>query len=638
MDSRKANTMLGQTKALPTKNTPKGNPRARSTTIAPWDEPTSDLSRIDDISPFDVDPQTRIGGTRPFNQSYFNQSPRDTPPKQFSSRQNSEEALGNDQNGRRPSVASNDTVSSAGSRGSAPNSGPNRGFQRKALNAFFGDEVPGGRKDSQIPINDATTKGRNNSVNNGLTGDDRPTTPQPASSTVTPWDYQNFDDVGKFGTAPIRQDLPAEPETNGNSKQTTASAIKGKLLPHRHTRSKDEATKNQALAPPLAPLRPTSSREPSQNTITQSWNSPDSATPMSSSSNLPKSKLGPASQPEQNGTSGKRGFFSKLKARTHLAKSDKHPQPQQTQPEPQSSFPSFPEEYQDQSRERGQSISNKKYSVASSSAISEKKDRESSVASNESASTIKAAEMPKIDRTFTATSVASKASRLGRLGHGRNRDRTMSSAQTSIPETPKKEAAQAGMWHIDTNFDDMSDIIAKSAPGEEGEGGDAKSAIPPTPSTEMSAPAWETPDSWAVKGQDAGIGTQPHDVAESGLSTIEEEDGVSYFMRIFRSDGTFATLSMLINATVAEVMQSLAKKSVLHDTIENYHLILRKNQLSRQLGPTERPIAMQRRLLSQAGYQDQDHIDEVGREDNSYLCRFTFSHEKQTGFGTSTLR
>lgn len=622
--------MLGPSKALSTAKTPKGNPRVRSTTIAPWDEPTHEFTREqDDVSPFDVDPQSRMGGTRPFNQSYFNQSPREgpTPPRFFQSRQNSEEALGADPDARRPSVASNDTVSSLGSKGS----GANRGFQRKTLAAFFGDEVSQ-RKDSQVPASDASSNNedkaaRNNSLSAGRSGDDRPTTPQP-SSTVTPWDYQNFDDVSKFGTAPIRQEQPTELETNGNSKQSTASAIKGKLLPHRHTKSKEESVKAQTLAPPTV-QRPVGSRESSQYNVPQARASPNNSTPMSSSSNLPKTKAAPVQQqPEQNGASGKRGFFSKLKHRNR-------DRPQQPPPDTPGSFPSIPEsESQEQSKTRGLSMSQKKPSIASA-AMPKRKDRESSVLSNESASTIRATEMPKVDRTFTTSSVTSKASRLGRLGHGRTRDRTTSIAQSQSSDSGKKEAPGApGLWTIDTDFGDMSDIITKPPPGENEDENDEKGGkVSQTPAAEPSAPAWDAPDSWAVKGQDAGIGTQPHDVAESGLSVIEEEDGISYFMRIFRSDGTFATLSMLINATVGEVMKSLAKKSVLHDTIENYHLILRKNQLSRQLGPNERPIAMQKKLLLQAGYQEKDHIEEVGREDNSYLCRFTFSHEKQTGFG-----
>ncbi|KAK5258349.1 hypothetical protein LTR40_008070, partial [Exophiala xenobiotica] len=192
----------------------------------------------------------------------------------------------------------------------------------------------------------------------------------------------------------------------------------------------------------------------------------------------------------------------------------------------------------------------------------------------------------------------------------------------------------------DTNFDDMSDIIAQpqlpKAPAYGGiwMGKAAAAAAAATPATEVPAPAWDAPDSWAVKGQEDEVLDRLPEANEDGLPAIQEEDGISYFMRVFRSDGTFATLSMSINATVGEVLQSLAKKSVMHDSIDNYHLLMRKHQLSRQLGTGERPVAMQKKLLQLAGYDERDRIEDVGREDNSYLIRFTFTHEKQTGFGS----
>ncbi|KAK5950229.1 hypothetical protein OHC33_008697 [Knufia fluminis] len=637
MASRKGAAMVGQTHPAPSSKIPPSGLRARSTTIAPWDEPASDLARDPtDIAPWEQDPQAMIGGTRPFNQSYFNDAPRDyTPPPRpyVNSRHNSEVDPWDAEIGaRRPSVASNDTISSIGSRNSAANG---KVFKRKRLDAYLGDDAvnDNSRKGSQTVLaqndtsssNDDKNTLRNNSIQTAKSVEERPKTPLP-SSNVTPWDYQNFEDVSKFGSAPIRQELG--PETNGEPKQqSTASAIKGRLLPHRHTKSKDDPPKTSNLAPPAIPQRPATSREVSSNNIPISRNSPYTSTPMSSTSNLPRTQQVPSNQ-EKNGGTIKRKFPFKLGLHRHR---DKQPPTEDTQPLPRESVAPVPGDVQ--GRARGLSGSSKKTSVIPTTA-SEKKDRESSVASVD---TIKGPEMPKIDRTFTASSEASKRSRLRGLGHGRVRDRTMSSAQSQTNQgSMKNDPLQTpGIWTIDTNFEDLSDILHQPPGQDQLQAVDPEGKpLPQTPATEPAAPAWDAPDSWAVKGQDAGIGTQPHDVAEYGLPAIEEEDGVHYFMRVFRSDGTFATLSMLINATVGEVLQSLAKKSVLHDQIENYHLILRKNQLSRQLGQGERPIAMQKKLLLQAGYQEEDHIEEVGREDNSYLCRFTFSHEKQTGFGS----
>ncbi len=266
--------------------------------------------------------------------------------------------------------------------------------------------------------------------------------------------------------------------------------------------------------------------------------------------------------------------------------------------------------------------------------FSSKKSRELSVATSDSGSTIKPVETaPKIDRTYTASSkVSNKFSR-----HAKNRGM---SYQAQIGDTAKQESqtpGQAGMFNLDTNLDDMSDILAQPAHPRSPD--DASGIFtgmpkgPQTPAVEIATPAWDAPDSWDVKEQKDEVLNRLPEIDESGLPAIEEDDGTVYFMRVFRTDSTFATISTGINTTVADILQMLAKKSVLHDSISNYQLLLRKHDLSRELDASERPIAMQRKLLQQAGYEPSDGIEETGREDNSYLCRFTFSHEKQTGYG-----
>lgn len=621
---------MSSTRIVP-HNKPGNNTLSRSTTIAPWDEPSSDFVRDRDreVSPLEQDPQAMIGGTRPFNQSYFNDNARDAslPPWPPSSNNTSEESPNISIDARRPSVASNETISSLGSKHSATNGK----FQRKALKAFFGDDPSNNpRKGSQTYLTQSDGPAahneravRNNSVTTARS-EDRPKTPQPQpQSSVTPWAFQSFEDVSKYGSAPIRQELgPQEQESNGTTQKSGASSLKNRLLhsAHRPTKSKDDSAKIPSLAPPTMPQRPATSREISGNNINSSSTSMSSQSPLLTKvqSNTPQ---------EANGSSSKKpGLLSRLRHR-HRDKEGPDEKSQEAQPP-------VPGPVQ---RQRGYSEKSQQNPsiVPSSTSSQERKDRESSVASVE---TIKGPEMPSVGRTDTKLSTNSKASKFSHRLTGRNRDRGSSNAPSFPPDSFKNQALQTpGLWHLDTNLGDMSDVL-HSPPGGAGYfdqllDKDGK-MLPATPGQEISAPIWDAPDSWAVKGQDSGIGTQPHDVAENGLEAIEEEDGISYFMRVFRSDGTFATLSMLVNATVAEVLQSLAKKSVLHDTIENYHLILRKNQLSRQLGPNERPIAMQKKMLTQAGYQENDHLEEVGREDNSYLCRFTFSHEKQTGFGS----
>ena len=61
---------------------------------------------------------------------------------------------------------------------------------------------------------------------------------------------------------------------------------------------------------------------------------------------------------------------------------------------------------------------------------------------------------------------------------------------------------------------------------------------------------------------------------------------------------------------------------------------MKKHDISRQLERNERPLVIQRKLLEQAGYADADKIEDVGREDNSYLCRFTFLPQKSSGYAS----
>lgn len=66
--------------------------------------------------------------------------------------------------------------------------------------------------------------------------------------------------------------------------------------------------------------------------------------------------------------------------------------------------------------------------------------------------------------------------------------------------------------------------------------------------------------------------------------------------------------------------------------MKNYQIVMKKNGLLRILGPNERPLRIQKRLLEQAGYTENDHLEEIGREDHGYLCRFTFMMSRMGGY------
>ncbi|EXJ95501.1 hypothetical protein A1O1_00623 [Capronia coronata CBS 617.96] len=599
--------------------------QATAADIAPWaSRPPNDV----DVAPWERDPQAHMVGTRAFNQSHFNEPPvgRDEhnsslrPDTAWTAMSAMSDSPDFDGDARRPSVASATTVSSTGSKGSGVN-----GRYHKSLKGFFGEDPTGSRQGSAANLSpEQEGQGailekpsqRSNSVQTQNTVEDAPKTPAPPpSSDVTPWAYQNFEDVSNFGSAPIRQDQPSETLQPG---APAPSSYRRGLL-HRHTRSKEDSPKGQQ-APPAIPKRPSTSREASSPNIGFLRTAPQNSTPTSSPSTLNRnSSPAPVSRKENASQPEKRSIFSMLKSRHK----DKQPQ----QPEPIKTNVESAKPVEETKKGRTQSTRGIETQVADN-----KRDRETSIASVESASTIKPPDPPpKMERSYTGSSKSSRFTR-----HGRHRGPSLQSEALEKTRSANQQAPmQAGVFSLDTNFDDMSDIIAQPhIPKTTGEAGIWTGKTVTTPALELPAPAWDAPDSWAVKGQEDEILDSLPEASESGLPAIQEDDGVSYFMRVFRTDGTFATLSMSINATVAEVLKSLAKKSVLHDSIDSYQLLMRKHQLSRRLGAAERPVAMQKKLLQLAGYTDRDHIEDVGREDNSYLIRFTFSHEKQTGYGS----
>ncbi|CAO3652906.1 unnamed protein product [Cunninghamella echinulata] len=149
------------------------------------------------------------------------------------------------------------------------------------------------------------------------------------------------------------------------------------------------------------------------------------------------------------------------------------------------------------------------------------------------------------------------------------------------------------------------------------------------------AESWAPPDSWAVQPPEIIAGTdlttttileddtQGLDEFALGEQDKWEIKKKDYCIRIFRPDNTFGTLQVPLNTTTGELMQKLAGKFFLPD-VTKYNLVLKRNNLERALGGNERPLQIQKMLLEQMGYTEDDKIEDAGREDNSYLLRFTF--------------
>lgn len=221
-------------------------------------------------------------------------------------------------------------------------------------------------------------------------------------------------------------------------------------------------------------------------------------------------------------------------------------------------------------------------------------------------------------------------------------EQTREAAKPTLPRTA------ASLWNLDLDLGNMEGIvdqvqmrqqsflmtppIMKSEPID---GFPFEAAVP------EEANAWDAPDSWAVKRLPEGGFAPESEVAAETTVTKPKDTGPQYFMRIFRADSTFAVISAGLNTTAAELVAMMAKKSYLQDDVDTYQMIMRKRGLIRQLVGAERPLLMQKQLLEKAGYQQNDHLEDLGREDQGYLCRFTFvankvlgytSLEKDTGF------
>jgi adenylate cyclase len=193
------------------------------------------------------------------------------------------------------------------------------------------------------------------------------------------------------------------------------------------------------------------------------------------------------------------------------------------------------------------------------------------------------------------------------------------------------------MFHLDTNLSDMEGILSRPLPLTPMDPdflNDIDFDKLPIQPTDPSG-AWNAPDSWAVRRGD-DVSAQVPEADDIGSPPRPEEKMTNYCIRVFRADGTFATLQMALDATVSDLVSQIVKKSYVIDGMEGYNIVLKKHDLTRVLSSAERPLLMQKRLLQQVGYEERDRIEDIGREDNSYLCRFMFLSARESDFHAVT--
>jgi adenylate cyclase len=195
------------------------------------------------------------------------------------------------------------------------------------------------------------------------------------------------------------------------------------------------------------------------------------------------------------------------------------------------------------------------------------------------------------------------------------------------------------VFHLDTNLNDMEGILSRPLPLTPMDPAMFQFSDPESMPEPMSATkpggAWNAPDSWAVRKTAEERDAQAQEVDDVGPPPKPEEKVAPHCIRVFRSDGSFATVQLPLSATVAEVMNHVVKKTLITEGMENYHIVLKKHDLCRVLAPVERPLLIQKRLLQQAGYEEKDRLEDIGREDNGYLCRFLFMSARDNTFNAT---
>ncbi|KAK7459040.1 protein phosphatase 2C [Colletotrichum acutatum] len=569
---------------------------------------------------------------------------------------------------RRPSLASITTLSSQGSKTSI-----RRGGLQK-LQGFFGEEFPG-RDGSESSLHSSSGRDRSRSYSHSRPTRDRnysnatdhardreaspsssrPRTPVPAPEVV-PFLYQEADDIARFGEAPVRDILSGpdrerymnneNPNNPQNPPKTSSSSRSGHSIVHlpghhhRHNRSIDDGRA----------LRPTVSREDSQASLQVQQNPRErggSAATVMYGSNRSR-----AQSPTPSG-----GYFSSRHGTVDGSTSPSGQQQQQQQPQHHSKRNLLHRLRRNKDKDDG--ASRLRDLPGSTRSLATKPSRPEFARPELSPSTFPLAfsgtepgsdQDPRLaaynqrNQTFNNRFPFSKSK-------GRQQ-RTMEPDE-QIGPTDRQPGANnnlgsLGGIHLDTNLSDMDGILTKPQPltpmdsGVFSSIGDSEKVEqpPPVPAKPDAVlgpnGSWNAPDSWAVRRNTEDTTYQAPDIDDIGSPPRPDEKMTPYCIRIFRSDGTFATLSMALDASVTDVISQLIKKTYATDGLENYHIILKKHDLVRVLAAPERPLLMQKRLLQQIGYEERDRIEDVGREDNSYLCRFMFLSSRESDFHSVT--
>ncbi|KAF1738839.1 Adenylate cyclase [Beauveria bassiana] len=526
---------------------------------------------------------------------------------------------------RRPSAASiATTTSSQGSKASIQ-----RGGFRK-LQGFFGEEFPGRDssesslpgsigKDQRSRSYSHTRPGQERHHSNatdreGSPASSRPRTPVPAPEVV-PFLYQDNTDIARYGEAPVRDTMTGPdreryinegssrepPPKSSSSARSGHSILPGQHHHHHHHRHK------KSIDDPRA-LRPTTSREDSANSLqhprdramaSAMYKTKSRAqSPTPSANSVPPSRVG-QTDGHASPAHGKRGILNRL--RRHKDKDENGSKLRDLPPSTKS-------------------LSNK-------------------VAKTDFGRTETPSPVPP-ERGATIPDVAPHRSTTfnNKFPFATKKSRNFKHDYNDEAIGPTEQRAAGNFYHLDTNLNDMEGILTKPPPLTPLDSsflrsleGDIDTGSPDPKGQ------WDAPDSWAVR-RNTEDKTEEAPEAEDAVCPRRPEEKLSpYCIRIFRSDGTFLTHAMPLDSTVSDVITQVMKKTYVVDGLENYNIIMKKHDLIRVLAPQDRPLLIQKRLFQQVGYEEKDRIEDLGREDNGYLCRFMFLSARESDFHSRTM-
>ena len=250
--------------------------------------------------------------------------------------------------------------------------------------------------------------------------------------------------------------------------------------------------------------------------------------------------------------------------------------------------------------------------------------------------------LPSLKNSSTASSGRPSSSRhgarqaaLGKLPFTKKAKRNRIQEEREQAEAQRERGRaelNPNLFNFDSDLTNMEGILQKPPSHEPLESGmqEREKEEIKIPESGAGLLGWNAPDSWAVKKvSDLSMGIEGD---EAAMPRKLEKSQHPYCIRIFKGDGTFATLSVDLSASVADVITQFGRKTHITDSLDNYQIIMQKHDLQRILSAGERPVIIQKRLLEQAGYEEKDDIEDLGREDQTYLCRFLFMSQRDSGY------